>query len=140
MQTQIYEVNGTDGNSLDPLGTTICTLEFPKKFKQQFIACKHLIWPLRFMVTSPTNQIATPYRHTFWVTLPHFLSHFATLFESYCHTYNLHYFTLPLMILAFQVYSFLSQQLISNIYQLHKRTDKLYLGQYRYAKLTLSHY
>ena len=40
---QPYRVNGTDGNSLGPLGTANCTLEFPKKFQQQFIICEHLL-------------------------------------------------------------------------------------------------
>ena len=29
-----FRVNGADGNNLDPLGTTTCTLEFLKKFQQ----------------------------------------------------------------------------------------------------------
>ena len=43
VQTNIYKVNGADGNSLGPIGMTACTLEFPKKFQQQFIICKHLL-------------------------------------------------------------------------------------------------
>ena len=41
-QTHTYKVKGGDGNSLSLLGTTICTLEFPGKFQQQFIVCEHL--------------------------------------------------------------------------------------------------
>ena len=43
VQTHTYKVNGTYGNSLRPLRMTICTLEFPKKFQQQFIVCEHLL-------------------------------------------------------------------------------------------------
>ena len=46
MQTNIYKVNGANRNSLVPIGMTTCTLEFPKKFQQQFIVCKHLLWPV----------------------------------------------------------------------------------------------
>ena len=42
----MYTVNGANGNSLGPLGTTTCTLEFPKNIQQQFIVCKHLLQPL----------------------------------------------------------------------------------------------
>ena len=42
VQTHTYKVNGANGNSLGPLGTTTCTLEFPKQF-QQFIVYKHLL-------------------------------------------------------------------------------------------------
>ena len=42
-QTQMYKVNGTNGDSLSPLDATTCTLEFPKKFQQQFIVCEHLV-------------------------------------------------------------------------------------------------
>ena len=42
-QTQIYKLNGANGNSLSNLGTTTCTLEFPKKFQQHFIVWKHLL-------------------------------------------------------------------------------------------------
>ena len=45
-QTNIYKVNGADDNSLGPICMTKCTLEFPKKFQQQFIVCKHLLWPV----------------------------------------------------------------------------------------------
>ena len=31
VQMCTYKVNGANGNSLGPLGTTTCTLEFPKK-------------------------------------------------------------------------------------------------------------
>ena len=41
-----YRVNGADGNSLGPLTTTTCTLEFPKMFQQQFIVCEHLLRPI----------------------------------------------------------------------------------------------
>ena len=41
--THTYRVNGVDGNSLGPLGTTTCTLGFPKKFQQQLIVCEHLL-------------------------------------------------------------------------------------------------
>ena len=44
--THIHKVNGAGGNSLSPLGTTICTLEFPRKCQQQFIVCEHLLWPI----------------------------------------------------------------------------------------------
>ena len=44
--TQTYRVNDVDGSSLGPLGTTTCTLEFPKKFQQQFIVCEHLLKPI----------------------------------------------------------------------------------------------
>ena len=32
IQIHTYKVNGADSNSLGPLGTTTCTLEFPKHF------------------------------------------------------------------------------------------------------------
>ena len=38
----MYKVNGANGNILGPIGMTTCTLEFPKKFQQQFIICEHL--------------------------------------------------------------------------------------------------
>ena len=38
-----HRVNGTDGNSLGPLGTATCTTEFPKMFEQQFIICEHFL-------------------------------------------------------------------------------------------------
>ena len=41
-----YRVNGTDGNSLGPLGTANHTLEFSKMFQQQFIICEHLLRPI----------------------------------------------------------------------------------------------
>ena len=41
-----HKVHGTDGNSLGTLGTTTCTLEFPKKVQQQFIFCEHLLIPI----------------------------------------------------------------------------------------------
>ena len=41
-----YRVNGTDGNSLGHPGTANCTLEFPKKFHQQFLICEHLLRPI----------------------------------------------------------------------------------------------
>ena len=41
-----YKANGANGNSLGPLRTTTCTLEFPKKFQQQFIVCEHLLHPI----------------------------------------------------------------------------------------------
>ena len=40
-RTNTYTVNGTDGNSLGQNGMTTCTLEFPKKFHQQFIVCEN---------------------------------------------------------------------------------------------------
>ena len=43
VETNIYKVNGADGNSLGPIGMTTCTLEFPKKFQQQFIIYEHLL-------------------------------------------------------------------------------------------------
>ena len=45
-QTHTLKVNGTDSSSHGPLGTTACTLEFPRKFQQQFIVCKHWLWPI----------------------------------------------------------------------------------------------
>ena len=42
----MYRVNSADGNSLGPIGKTICILEFPKKFQQQFIICKNLLQPV----------------------------------------------------------------------------------------------
>ena len=45
-ETHTYKVNGADSNSLSPLGTTTCTLEFPKMLEQQFIVCEHLLRPL----------------------------------------------------------------------------------------------
>ena len=41
-----YRGNDADSNSLDPLGTTTFTLDFPKKFQQQFIVCEHLLRPI----------------------------------------------------------------------------------------------
>ena len=46
VQTHAYKVNGADISSLGPLRTTICTLEFPTKFQQQFIVCKYLFCPI----------------------------------------------------------------------------------------------
>ena len=46
VQTNTYKVNGAEGNSLGPIGMTTCTIEFPKKFQQQFIICKHLLQPV----------------------------------------------------------------------------------------------
>ena len=43
VQTCTYKVNGADGNSLGDIRMTTCTLEFPLKFQQQFIVCKHLL-------------------------------------------------------------------------------------------------
>ena len=43
VQTNIYKVNGSNGNSHGPIGTGMCTLAFPKKFQQQFIICEHLL-------------------------------------------------------------------------------------------------
>ena len=43
IQTHMYKVNGANGNSLSPIGTATCTVEFPKKFQQQFIVCKYLL-------------------------------------------------------------------------------------------------
>ena len=43
VHTNICKVNGAKGNSLGPIGMTTCTLEFLKKFQQQFIVCKHLL-------------------------------------------------------------------------------------------------
>ena len=45
-QTHTYKVIGADGNSLSPVGTTICTLEFPRKSQHQFIVYKHLLRPI----------------------------------------------------------------------------------------------
>ena len=41
VQTHTYKVNGANGSSLSPHRMTTCTLEFPTKFQQQFIVCKH---------------------------------------------------------------------------------------------------
>ena len=46
VQTHAYKVNGANDNSLGPLGTIKCTLEFPTKFQQQFIVCEHLHHPV----------------------------------------------------------------------------------------------
>ena len=43
VQTHTYKVNGANSNSLGPIRMTTCTLEFPPKFQQQFIVCKHLL-------------------------------------------------------------------------------------------------
>ena len=43
---QKHKVNSAGGNSLGPLRTTTCTLEFPKKFQQQFIVCEHFLYPI----------------------------------------------------------------------------------------------
>ena len=43
VQTNTYEVNCANGNSLGHIGMTTYALEFPKKFQQQFIICKHLL-------------------------------------------------------------------------------------------------
>ena len=48
IQTHTYTVYGTNDNSLGPPWTTTCTLEFLKKFQQQFIVCKHLLRPIIF--------------------------------------------------------------------------------------------
>ena len=45
-QTHTYKVNDANSNNLGPLGTTIYTLEFPRKFQQQFIVCEHLLQPI----------------------------------------------------------------------------------------------
>ena len=37
------KVNDANCNSLGPLRMTTCTLEFPRKFQQQFIICEHLL-------------------------------------------------------------------------------------------------
>ena len=42
-QTYTYKVNGANANSLGPLGTPTCTLEFTRKFQQQSIVCEHLL-------------------------------------------------------------------------------------------------
>ena len=39
-----YRVSDADG--LGPLCTATCTLEFPKKFQQQFIICEHWLGPM----------------------------------------------------------------------------------------------
>ena len=46
VQTNIYKVNSANGNSLGPIGTTMHTLKFHKKFQQQFTICKNLLWPV----------------------------------------------------------------------------------------------
>ena len=46
VKTHVCKVNDADGNSLHSLGTTTCTFEFPKIFQQQFIVCKHLLYPI----------------------------------------------------------------------------------------------
>ena len=43
IQTYALKVNNANSNSLIPVGTTMCTLEFPQKFQQQLIVCKHLL-------------------------------------------------------------------------------------------------
>ena len=53
VQTHTYKVNGTNGNSLGPLRTTTCTPEFPTKFQQQFIVCKHLLQSIIFGLELP---------------------------------------------------------------------------------------
>ena len=53
-----YRVNSTDGNSLGPLGTATCTLEFLTHFQQQFIICEHLLRPILLGLDfSPNYQI-----------------------------------------------------------------------------------
>ena len=44
--TYMYMVNSADSNSLSPLDATMYTLEFPKKFQQQFIVWEHLLRPI----------------------------------------------------------------------------------------------
>ena len=46
LMQKTYRVNGTNWNSLGPIGTTTCILKFPKKFQQQFIIWKKLLWPV----------------------------------------------------------------------------------------------
>ena len=46
VQTCTYKVNGANGNSFGPIRMTTCTLEFPKKFQQQFIACENFLQPI----------------------------------------------------------------------------------------------
>ena len=46
VQTHTYKVNDANNNSVGPLRTTTCNFEFPKKFQQQFIVCKHLLHPV----------------------------------------------------------------------------------------------
>ena len=46
VQTYTYKVNDADGKSLAPIRMTTCTFEFPMKFQQQFILCKHLFQPV----------------------------------------------------------------------------------------------
>ena len=55
-QTHTYKISGANGSSLGPLGTTICTLEFPMKF-QQFIVCKHLLRPIILGLDFPHNYM-----------------------------------------------------------------------------------
>ena len=44
--TTTYRANGAHGKTLGPIGMTTGTLKFPKKFHQQFIICKNLLWPV----------------------------------------------------------------------------------------------
>ena len=43
-------MNSANGNSLDSIGMTTCTLEFPKKFQQQFIICKTFTFTYYFRI------------------------------------------------------------------------------------------
>ena len=46
VQTHTYKVNGANGNSLSPIRTTTCTLEFLEKFQQKCIVWEHLLQPV----------------------------------------------------------------------------------------------
>ena len=43
VQTNMHKVNGADRNSVCPIGSIAFTLEFPKKFQQQFIIYEQLL-------------------------------------------------------------------------------------------------
>ena len=66
-----YRVNGADDNTLGLLGTTSCTLEFPKMFQEQFIVCEHLLRPIslgldfshNYLIISLPNGHTLPYLH-----------------------------------------------------------------------------
>ena len=73
IQKHTYKINGANGNSLGPIGTTTCTLEFPKKFQQHFIVYEHLLWPiilgLDFLHNYPVgiNWFSTKQLYLHWV-------------------------------------------------------------------------
>ena len=65
LQTNIYKVNSANRNSLGPIGMTTCTFEFPKKFQQQFIVCKHLLGPI---------ILGLDFSHNYWIGIVWFSS------------------------------------------------------------------